>query len=144
MSISGTWYNELGSILTVSSISGNAISGMYNTASGNASGNYPFVGRIDGGAPSGSASATGWTVVWSNSSGDSASATSWTGLYHPPNANTTEEIYTLWFLANELPEEADWYAIHAGQDTFTRTKPSPETVAKARARGMAAHPTAKK
>ena len=94
MGISGTWYNELGSVMTIS-VSGSTLSGTYNTASGNASGNYPLLGRIFAGStPSGTASATGWTVAWSNSARATDSATSWSGLYQPPAAGT-EEIYTL-------------------------------------------------
>lgn len=139
MPITGTWYNELGSILTISSSSGNALSGTYNTASGSASGNYQLVGRLDSGSGT-AASATGWTVAWSNSAfGSSHSATSWTGLYQPPG-NGTEEIYTLWLLATEMPEAAQWGAVRVGQDTFTRTQPTAEAVAKKMARGEVSHP----
>jgi hypothetical protein len=136
MGIQGTWYNELGSIMTIFG-SGGSIYGTYNTASGNASGNYSLVGQIDT-AGSGS-SATGWTVAWNNQHGSSRSATSWTGLYQNGSFGT-EEIYTLWHLATEMPEPDQWKAVHVGQDTFTRGKPSAETVAQRQARGMASHP----
>lgn len=141
MGIQGTWYNELNSMMKISG-SGANISGVYSSAVG-VSGFYELRGRIDqhpSSTGSGAASATGWTVVWSNSSHDFGSATSWTGLYFNPSAGT-EEIFTLWLLATEVEEGNQWGSTKVGQDTFTRVQQDPATVQKRLGRGNIPHPT---
>lgn len=71
MAIDGTWYNELGSVVTFAS-SGNSLSGTYQTAVGNAQGIYDLTGYVNTDADP----AVGWVVLWSNQYGDSNSVTS--------------------------------------------------------------------
>jgi hypothetical protein len=122
MPVNGTWWNELGSQMTIST-SGSSVYGTYNTAVGSATGNL------------------GWTVAWTNPYGNAHSATSWAGQYQVDNEG--ELIYSLWLLASEVPPSMDWSSTQVGQDTFRRTQPTAEAMAVARVKG-ASHPAAGK
>lgn len=142
MSISGTWYNELGSVMTISTASDGSLSGTYCSAVGEAQFTYPLVGRFDV-APSSGGQSLGWTVAWWNQYGNSHSTTSWTGQYQiDPNTNE-EEIYTLWLLVAEKSPSQDWSATNVGQDTFTRTQPDAKTIERARKLRRSPHPMVK-
>jgi hypothetical protein len=135
MSISGTWYNELGSLMEIESVNGGGLSGTYCSAVGNAQYTYTLVGRYDS-EPNAGGQALGWTVAWQNQYGNSHSATSWTGQYQTDPSTGQEEIYTLWLLVTEEPAESDWAATNVGQDTFTRNPPDAEAIERARRRRM--------
>jgi hypothetical protein len=142
MGILGTWYNELGSVLEISSADNGTMMGTYCSAVGQANATYSLVGRYDA-EPSSGGQAIGWSVSWLNASGNSHSATSWAGQYQiDPNTNQ-EEIYTFWLLVSEEPSSDDWSATNVGQDTFTRNQPDPQVVARARRR-LVAHPKPRK
>lgn len=142
MSILGTWYNELGSMMEITSASNGAVTGTYYSAVGQAQYTYTLVGRYDS-EPSAGGQALGWTVAWQNQSGNSHSATSWTGQYQIDPSTGQEEITTFWLLVTEEPAQNDWAATNVGQDTFTRTQPDAKTVDRARRRGVS-HPMVKK
>ena len=138
MSISGTWYNELGSKMTIAA-SGSSVSGIYETAVG-ASGMYQLTGRMNPIPYSGSTSqAVAWAVAWNNPYGNHHSATAWSGQYQVAGAN--EQISTLWYLASETPPSDDWQSTLAGKDVFTKTPPSAADIEAARKLLTASHPT---
>jgi hypothetical protein len=139
MSIAGTWYNELGSVMTLSITSNGSLSGTYCSAVGDAHANYPLVGLYDV-APTSGGQAVGWTVAWLNQYGNSHSATSWTGQYQTDPKTNQEELYTFWLLVSEKSPTQDWSATNVGQDTFTRNPPTAETIERAKKRSRAPHP----
>jgi hypothetical protein len=114
MAIDGDWYNELGSLLTITT-SGNVVSGTYQTAVGNAQGIYDLAGLINDDTDP----VVGWVVLWSNQYGDSNSLTSWAGQYY--SDGNPEVIITMWLLRDETPENQDWAATQVGEDIFYRS-----------------------
>ena len=126
MAFSGVWYNELGSKMTLNG-SGGALSGVYQTAVGYASGQYTLTGRYNT-TPSSGGQALSWAVAWQNAYLNAHSATAWSGQYQVDPATGQEEIYTLWLLASETPSDEDWGATQVGQDTFTRSPVSQEEI----------------
>ena len=136
---SGTWYNELGSTMTLS-ISGNDVRGTYVTAVGEASGTYELVGRIDTQpAPGTDSLAIGWSVVWQNNIAPNAhSLTSWSGQYQIINGE--EEIIAFWLLTTEQNPQNDWEATQIGKDIFTRTPPHDEHIEYNRKRTARSNP----
>lgn len=139
MSVAGTWYNELGSVMNLD-VDGASITGEYQTAVGDASGTYSLTGSIDtGGDPARNGQAIAWVVVWNNPYGNSHSVTAWSGQYQLIDGE--EEIETLWLLTSETPPSQDWAATQVNKDTFTRTEPSAEAVARARRKRMPSHPS---
>lgn len=127
MNFSGTWFNELGSTMTLKA-SGSNLSGTYVTAVGKASGTYSLTGQINTQPYSGSATqALGWTVAWTNQSGSSHSATAWSGQYQTIDG---EEIIAFWLLTTEQSDpESDWQDTKVGNDVFKRTPPPNDQVA---------------
>ncbi|HEV7645488.1 MAG TPA: avidin/streptavidin family protein [Pyrinomonadaceae bacterium] len=139
MSIVGNWYNELGSQMQLN-VSGSNVWGTYYTAVGTASGQYPLTGQSDSN-PSKFSQALGWAVAWNNAYfGSSHSSTSWSGQYQ--TVAGSEEIIAFWLLTTEVQQQDNWEATQVGQDVFTRTQPSEEDIAKARARRARSHPAA--
>ncbi len=137
MTISGTWYNELGSTLTLVASDG-TLSGTYETAVGGASGQYPLTGRYNT-DPSHGGQAASWSVAWQNASGNANSSTGWSGQYQQ-TASGQEEIHTMWLLASETEPDHDWGSVQVGSDTFTRAKPTDENAARATQSRPASHP----
>lgn len=142
MSIAGSWYNELGSMMTLIE-NGSSITGTYQTAVGDASGIYQLVGSIDvDGNPSTNGQAVAWVVVWNNAAnGSSHSITAWSGQYQIVNGE--EEITTLWLLTEEMPSNADWASTTVNQDVFTRTAPSAGVALAAKKRGKISNPVSR-
>lgn len=139
MSIDGIWYNELGSQMTLNVTGATSIAGVYQTVVGDAYGIYDLTGSYDsGGDPSNNGQATGWVVVWVNEYGNSGSVTTWSGQYQIIDG--IEEIETIWLLTTESASASDWSSTRVNKDTFTRTPPSEETVARAKKKRMPAHP----
>jgi hypothetical protein len=141
MSVSGNWYNELGSVMSLS-LEGSSITGTYQTAVGDANGIYQLVGRIDiDGDPSVTGQAIGWVVLWSNdANGSSHSITVWSGQYQIIDG--VEEIEALWLLTSETPVDYDWTATQINKDIFIRSESSKETVMKASKKRKPAYPPA--
>jgi hypothetical protein len=145
MVASGLWWNELGSEMELY-ISGASVSGWYNTAVGQASGQYPLVGLINtdpfyystSGGISGMSQALGWVVVWQNAYGNSNSVTTWSAQYQTLDGD--EEIVSLWLLTTETEESGDWGATQVGQNIFKRTQPTQEEIEKNRKRNTKPHP----
>lgn len=139
MPITGNWYNELGSMMTLNQ-NGFSITGTYQTAVGDAGGVYQLVGSIDvDGDPSTNGQAVAWVVVWNNAAhGSSHSITAWSGQYQVVNGE--EEITTLWLLTEEMPSNAEWASTTVNQDVFTRTAPGAAVTVAAKKRGKVSNP----
>ncbi len=139
MDLNGTWYNELGSSMTLV-ISGNSITGTYQTAVGNASGLYDLVGQTD--TDNDSSQAIGFVVVWQNQYGSSDSVTAWSGQYQVVNGVDT--IVTTWLLTQETDPSEDWSSTLINKDVFTKTPPTAEEIKQRRAKGIkSSHPNLK-
>jgi len=139
MGLNGTWYNELGSKMTLEEGQGD-ITGTYQTAVGDVEGIYGLVGQVDI-SPYSFSQAVSWTVVWNNQYKNSHSTTAWAGQYQLNEETGEEEVYTFWLLVNETESENDWQATQIGQDTFSRNPPDEETIKRARRRAGCSEPT---
>jgi hypothetical protein len=139
MPVTGTWYNELGSTMTLY-MNGPSITGTYQTRVGDASGIYQLVGSIDlDGDPDINGQAIAWVVAWNNAAkGSSHSITAWSGQYQL--IDSVEEIVTLWLLTTEMPSNSDWASTQVNQDIFTRTPPTAQQIMAAEKRGRISHP----
>ncbi|MBB5609072.1 MULTISPECIES: avidin/streptavidin family protein [unclassified Janthinobacterium] len=132
---SGTWYNELGSSMTIEQ-NGNNLSGNYYTAVGEASGTYPLVGLVN---PSQDTSQTvAWTVTWQNSTGNALSTTAWCGQVQV--INNVPTITAMWLLTGETTPANDWESTRIGQDVFTPQPPNSTQSKIALARKSFSHP----
>ena len=131
MNINGIWYNELGSSMTLAT-NGKNITGMYQTAVGNASGQYDLVGQIDTNV--GSSTAIGFVVMWNNASGSSDCVTVWSGQCQVINGE--DIIVTTWLLTGETDPSDDWASTLINKDVFTRAQPAAEVIKKNLAKGV--------
>jgi hypothetical protein len=107
----GSWKNELGSVLTITSVGSNGqLTGTYTTGVGCDAGQaQPVTGwYYDGGT--GGGGAISFSVTWLGCS----SVASWSGQYD----SKTQNFQTLWHLVIAGPPK--WDGIYAGTDTFTR------------------------
>jgi Avidin family len=116
-SFSGTWRNELGSIMRLR-VSGSVVSGRY--ASHVSTQRRPVSGPITGYVHG---FVIGWVVQWPRSQETGkASITSWAGQYVRERGKPV--IQTLWFLTEEVDPlenpKALWDSVNAGADRFVR------------------------
>jgi hypothetical protein len=111
--LKGTWQNELGSIMTITSFDGKTFSGTY--ASAVSSGGESVTGTLAGTL---AGDAIGFTVNWGAALG---SVTSWSGLLFS-GGEPQLFIYSLWYLTTTPSSEVDyWESTLAGFDFFTQT-----------------------
>lgn len=136
MPLDGTWYNELGSVMTLEA-NGSSVTGTYQTAVGDAQGRYPLVGATEPSSRIGS-QAVGFVVAWVNEYTNAHSVTAWSGQYQIVDGE--EEIVTQWLLTQETPPRDDWASTYIGHDLYTRQPPSEDKVARRLRRGPSAHP----
>lgn len=134
MAISGTWTNELGSILTLQDDGNGSLSGTYVTAVGGPEGEaFPLTGSYT--LPPGAAGgiSVAWTVAWTGW----GSTTSWCGLLFGD-----DEIVATWILASSIPAGDGWWqSMNVGMDTFSLNQSrSLESAQKAAKRLGASHP----
>jgi hypothetical protein len=115
MAIDGNWVSALGSLLQITS-SGTSITGTYQVIPGNTATIYPLVGSIV--APGGSTEAVGWTILWTNASGDSNTLSSYAGMFAPGNP---DRIFMTWLRRTEVAEANNWAATQIGADVFNRS-----------------------
>lgn len=120
-----TWYNELGSQMTLNSDSSGGLTGTYTSAVGQAQSQYPLVGRFN---PSASLPALGWVVQWVNQYKQVNSVTSWSGQFQM--LNNVPTILTTWLLTEQTDPKDDWQSTLVGQDVFTPNPPSAEDIKK--------------
>ena len=135
MSLSGTWYNELGSEMNLT-IKEGLVTGTYHTAVGDAKGIYFLAGRAD--ATSDKTPNIGFVVSWQNQYANAESVTSWSGQYQINNEE--EVINTFWLLTMETDPKLNWRSTLVGNDIFKRTKPSPAEIEAKLGIGPASHP----
>lgn len=133
--IDGTWYNQLGSKVVFKTRPNGDIVGLYQSAVGNATGEYRLVGRYHLEPASGGGTPLGWTVVWLNEHRNSNSVTTWSGQYR---GGPDPVIITSWLLTNGTAPADDWRSTMVGQDRFTRTPPTAEQIQQAREQGVTA------
>jgi hypothetical protein len=128
--LNGTWYNELGSVMTIQT-NGNTISGTYQTAVGDATGIYNLIGQTD--TDNDASQAVGWVVIWQNQYSSSDSLSAWSGQFQVINGIPT--IVTTWLLTKETNPNDDWRSTLVGQDTFTTIQKSQEQIKESIKRG---------
>lgn len=126
MAINGEWYNEFGSLMsiTIPPDAPGELRGFYVSQVGEATGEYPLSGRF--GEPEGPTRSTplGWMVTWHSEGRNAFSVTSWNGQY----LRDTEQILATWLLTRSMDAGNVWGATVIGQDVFRRQKPTAEDV----------------
>ncbi|HVI48227.1 MAG TPA: avidin/streptavidin family protein [Chitinophaga sp.] len=106
-------------------VKGKMITGIYDTAVGDAGGKYDLVGLAD--TDQGASQSVGFVVVWNNTtSGSSDSVTSWSGQYQVING--VETIVTTWLLTEETDPSEDWHSTLVNKDVFTRVPLTEEKI----------------
>ncbi|MCM2577226.1 avidin/streptavidin family protein [Streptomyces meridianus] len=130
MTITGDWYNELGSYMQFTADPFGGITGTYVSAKGHATGRYTLVGRYDTPSEEGYGTPIGWTVAWSNEQHDAGSVTCWNGLY---TSEGGEQICATWLLTGSAPLDDVWESTAVGQDIFTREAPGADRIEEATA-----------
>ncbi|KAJ7081149.1 avidin family protein [Mycena belliarum] len=131
MGISGEWYNELGSKMTLIVEGGGGLSGKYNSAVGEAEDFYVLAGRFDSDPPADEGISLGWVVTYRNKKLNANSTAAWSGQYFGGDGG--ERIITNWLLTSSTAADSVWNSTRVGNDTFMRKKPSVEEIAQARA-----------
>jgi len=127
ISLTGTWYNELGSEMELAA-AGGYLAGKYNSHKGKASGWYEFFGRYDPDAPSDKGTTISWTVQWKNDGqSNSHSITSWSGQFFKIDGKTPY-IRTMWMLSYSTTHGEEWGSVLIGADKFTQKKPGSEEI----------------
>jgi hypothetical protein len=131
--LSGVWYNQLGSTMTLIADKNGGLSGKYNSAVGNAQDFYILTGRFDASPPPDEGVSLGWVVTFRNSKLNAHSTTTWSGQYFD---GSDERIITHWLLTSSTPPSVGWKSTNLEHDIFTRNKPNtakaPATVIRSR------------
>ncbi len=125
MNIDGIWYNELGSQVNFA-VSGNQLTGTYQTAVGDAIGIYQLIGQVNTSIETGQA--LGFVVVWQNENKDSNSVTTWSG--QAQEIDGEDIITTTWLLTAETEIDGDWESTLVGKDVFTRNPQNKRSIKK--------------
>ncbi|CAA7262591.1 unnamed protein product [Cyclocybe aegerita] len=128
--LSGDWYNQLSSKMTLIADASGGLSGEYNSAVGEAQDFYILTGRFDADPPTDEGISVGWVVTFRNSQLNAHSTSTWSGQYFDGD---NERILTQWLLTSSTAPSSVWTSTRVGNDTFTRNKPSAAEIAKARA-----------
>lgn len=128
MDLVGTWYNELGSHITITSAEDGQLIGEYYDAVGPAKGLYTMYGRH-----ANNGETLGWVVNWNHSEGNWHSTSAWSGQYK----QAKREIVSTWLLV--YPPDNP-ISTQVGFDTFTPGPPSAEVKEKALRSGRFSHP----
>ena len=131
-----SWYNELGSTMTITSAdySTGSFSGTYNSTVGTAKDEYVLSGRFDTRGDT-----LGWVVSWQNAFLNAHSTTAWSG--HLDMSGTPQPVISsTWLLTSSTTPENDWQSTNVGFDTFTQNPPSKEQILMAQKRRQCSHP----
>ncbi|NER48304.1 MAG: hypothetical protein F6J92_16700 [Symploca sp. SIO1A3] len=108
----GTWENELGSTMTINSVTDGEVRGNYTTAvssSGCAQGEFPLVGRA-------STPSLGFVVSWKNDKADCQSVTAWSGKLQ--GFGDKAKIVTTWLLTVQTSPSNNWQSTWVNKDIF--------------------------
>lgn len=127
--LSGVWYNQLGSKMTLIADESGGLSGKYNSAVGKAEDFYVLTGRFDVSPPSNKGVSVGWVVTFRNSKLNAHSTSTWSGQYFDGD----ERILTHWLLTSSTDSSSVWNSTNIGHDTFTRKEPSAAEIVQAHA-----------
>ncbi|ASO20246.1 hypothetical protein FHR81_000069 [Actinoalloteichus hoggarensis] len=131
--ITGTWYNQLGSIMVITAGTDGSLTGTYESAVGNAENTYVLTGRYDTDSPTGQGIPLGWVVAYENSFRNAHSVATWSGQYFD---GTEERINTQWILTSSTTPADEWTSARLGHDEFSRVEPSPADIERARESGV--------
>lgn len=117
--ISGTWKNELGSIVEfIAEVNGN-LQGHYKTNVGNA-----IVNELSGRwFPAENSSAIiGFSVCWSNriDTNKPLSVSSWSGTMKMDSNDNTLKLKTTWILCSDEKQDNTWKSFTINQDIFVK------------------------
>jgi hypothetical protein len=108
--LQGTWYNQLGSELTIEVDGQGTIRGTYRPGTGAVAGNtYPVTGSFDP-HPTGKATVVGFVVDWT----EVHCVTVWSGQYH----HGDRAIRATWLMATETDAADEWKSTFVGHDVF--------------------------
>lgn len=111
VAVEGTWRNELGSVLRLTSTSGNGLAGTYESGVGEDPGARPLVGFH--GAPQADGSMVlGFVVRWPLA----GSVAVWTGRYDAD----ADLLRATWLLVTDGDAADAWSATRVGGDEFHR------------------------
>ncbi|KAF7295673.1 Avidin family protein [Mycena indigotica] len=135
--LTGTWYNELGSVMSLTADENGGLTGTYNSAVGDAEFEYVLTGRFDTTPPDGEGVSLGWAVAWKNGYRDANSTTTWSGQFYPGDTADDNTIVTQWLLTSSTTPANNWDSTAIGNDLFTPNAPDDATVAKAKAASFA-------
>lgn len=110
--LSGTYTNQLNSTVVLN-YKGGVLTGTYQSAVGDASGNYPLYGSATG---SDGTATFGFCVAWNNEkNGNTGSQTCWTGRME------NGELDTFWVLATQPNSKGQtWSSNLFGKDRFSK------------------------
>jgi hypothetical protein len=127
MPLEGTWFNELGSTMTIDAVTpGQPFTGSYQTAVSTtacAQGSFQLVGTCDTDTDG---TSVGFVVAWVNGNSNCHSITAWSGQLQIIGGQ--EEIVATWLLTMETDPGQDWASTLVGQDVFTRNPVAKETL----------------
>ncbi|KAL3855503.1 hypothetical protein ACJMK2_014710 [Sinanodonta woodiana] len=114
--ITGSWKNELGSVIELSCENGNLV-GKYRSAVGEAKECYDLSGRYTMTGAEHQDIIFGFSVAWNNDiSGNSNSTTSWTGVHYKSEGI----IHTHWILTRYMERRSMWASNLVGHADFRR------------------------
>ena len=112
----GSWYNGLGSRLTIEVADQGAFRGTYTNGVGALAGHaYRVSGTYDP-APIGGSLVLAFVVDWT----EAHSVTAWSGLFYPDNG----VIRAMWLMTTETEPGEEWKSTFVGHDDFCRTPPT--------------------
>ena len=129
------WYNELGSVMTITSVDTQTgvFTGTYESQVGQAGKTYLMSGRYDN-----TGDTLGWTVNWLNFYLNAHSVTTWSG-HSQIQSNGQPIILTTWLLTSQTTPEDNCESTQVGFDQFTQTQPTPESIEQAKIRCRRSH-----
>ncbi|KAF7297533.1 Streptavidin [Mycena indigotica] len=135
--LTGTWHNELASVMHLKADGRGGLSGSYNSAVGNAQDNYVLTGRYDTTPPTGEGVALGWIVAWKNNELDAHSAAGWSGQFYAGASELEDIILTQWLLTTSTAPADNWESTQVGTDLFKHQEPTAAQVKRATMEGRA-------
>jgi hypothetical protein len=136
MGLSGLWYNQLNSQMTLDDDGKGGLTGHYSSGVGEcASGvECSLIGAYDT-SPSGR-TAVGFVVAWSSGLVSGSSVTAWSGQYDPDR----DMIVATWLLTGPGVSPSAWNSTLIGQDWFRRDPHAEDVVRRYLVCGAASHP----
>ena len=125
MSLEGTWYNELGSVMIIDQVVDGSFQLTYETAVSTkhcAKGTFNGSGYLNT-SPLGQTIA--FSISWLNDVSNCASVTAWSGQLQDDDGEGS--IMAFWLLTGINPK-TEWAPTNIGQDVFTKKPPTEDMV----------------